>query len=200
MKQKVTNSSAYKNLYEGVTGSKLYTSANDRYQSLQERYGNQTAKVWNNAKTTAKKVIGIGAQGVKTGNSMFKAADAAMALQGSASSFMDTMRNNASFANLVTGGSAVLGDVDKALTQFGSTKKDINDLFNQLGDTKMGNAVMKRYNQTKAQVTDKVTNSSIYKNLNKKYNDANGTKYWNGAKTAFSSVYTNTKNFMETGS
>lgn len=40
------------------------------------------------------------------------------------------MRNNASIENFFAGGSAVLEDIDKTVTQFGTTKKDVVDLFN----------------------------------------------------------------------
>lgn len=83
-------------------------------------------KILNNAK----KAAGTANQGIKTGKSIFKAADTVTALQGSASNFLNTMRNNASIENFFTGGSAVLGDIDKAVTQFGTTKKDVIDLFN----------------------------------------------------------------------
>ena len=63
----------------------------------------------------------------------------------------------------------------------------------------MVTGVTNRYNQAKAKATDKVTNSNIYKNFNKKFGNVNATKYLNGAKTAASSIYANTKNFIETG-
>lgn len=72
-----------------------------------------------------------------------------------------------------------------------------------MNSTKTGNRIVtsasNRYNQAKAKATDKVTNSKIYQGFNKKFGNVNVTKYANGAKTAASSIYANTKNFVETG-